>query len=292
MKLNEGYTKVTCDTKEKGEIYVRVASGVPRLTPSGKSIRVEVKPERAKYPIAGYIFPDTDVEKIISKAAQDNVTVLIRFEQERKKDVDNAISIDELTATSDEGRKNTVKSCVGVYDVNNGKWIMTPNARIMPERDSEFPELVKCVNYILSPSTQEPVDVDGFFATPKPPVLNRTAPNPVHFDKQQAIISLYYYILECGNKHNLELSEDNIKALCLKMLKLSDKLYELQKGIKDVNINYGDYCHRQSRFYIFRYEDQVSPLNEEALKSFNNWANACYRYYVNLFSWARDVEIS
>lgn len=284
MRLNEGFTGLGLfDTEKKGEVYVTLASGVPSVSTVGKSNLITVQPSNAKLPIKGYSLKNGNLEKIIMKAAEDGSQLLMRFEKQRKRGVDNSIPMSELTPDMATARKNVVNSCVGVYDINNKKWIIE-GGYSDPNSDGE--EAGKFINWICSGAKEE-VNLDEFFEKKEAP--KATAPNPTTFDKQQAVLSIYFWLMSCEEKYKFTLKEEGRRSLTVKLLKLTDKLYELLKDTDINHINYGEYTNTRSRFALFKYGEEVNPLNEEAIKQINNWASQCYNYYMDLLQWTKTV---
>ena len=190
-------------TESNGTVQVSLASGIPKVERNGsKSVRVSVKPNIAPKPLGGYIFDDTDVIKIIDKAIETQSQVLLRFEKRRKKGQPLDVPLQTLTPDMGTAAKNVNNALVGVYDFNNEKWILSSNYA-KPENDPE--ELTNFIKEVREKG--EDVNVDDFF-TEKVKTENGTVSNTITFDKQKALLEMYYFIKKEETKNNIDLGEE------------------------------------------------------------------------------------
>lgn len=148
--------------------YLELASGVPIIDDNGKqSVKISVFTGKSKEGIDlfyyGYLNKDfdKDIYKIVEKAANENINLLMRFERMRKKDSDPNLTIEEATKDMNAGRKNTFKVLTAIYDFNNNSWLHTSNKISDPAND---PVEVKTwmETWVLG-SAKESVSVDEFY---------------------------------------------------------------------------------------------------------------------------------
>lgn len=262
----------------KGDVKLMVACGVPTISiPKGKSMLVQVSPERSKFPLKGYCFSEGTMAEILTKAAETEQRVLIRIEKQRKKNVDKEIPIDELTKDMMTAKENIVTACVGVYDFNNEKWIIE-NGHSDPEND---PDEIKAV--ISAAKMGADVDVEKFFESPKQKI---NIPNPNNFDTQQQLLTFYFWIKGLENKYEYSLKDEIRKDFSKRILTLAD---EIQKLLKQADVvDHKDYAHTRARYMVFSLEDNFANLNQTAVANLNDWIKSVYEQAKDLINWTNS----
>lgn len=276
MKLNEFFTGASSLMGKRGDIHVSVASGIPRIVTNKKgSMKIEVQPSTAQRPIGGYIHEDSIVGKILVKAAEDGHHVLLRTEKQRKKNIAEeklSIPMSELSKDMNSGRENVINAIVGVYNFTDKSWVLSGN-EFDPAND---PDNLK---YAPTKALELGVDPDSFFVEPQVKI-----PNPKGFDYQQALITIYYYVIQLEKKYEYELKEDMRRNISIKLLALAD---EIQKVIKQADVvDYRDYSHTRARYLVFNYEEYISNLNKENLKNLGPWLKDALTHSKEILNWA------
>lgn len=270
-------------TESNGTVQISLASGIPRVERNGsKSVRVTVKPNIAPKPLGGYIFDDTDVIKIIDKAIETQSQVLLRFETRRKKGQPLDVPLSTLKPNMEIAAKNVNNALVGVYDFNNEKWILSSNYA-KPENDPE--ELTNFIKEVREKG--EDVNVDEFF-TQKTKQENNTITNLNVFDKQKALLEMYYAIKKEEIKNNINLDIETRKDLSEKLLEVANKLQELITNNQDVN--YNDLSHEKARYLVISYIKEIEPLNENSIIDIKGWRNRAYKYSKDLIIWSNETK--
>lgn len=267
---------VVVDTPN-GDIKVSYASAVPTLQhkKNSNSVMISVKPEKATTALHGYTFFDEKISEICGIAEEKGVPVLLRFETVRKSDIDKSISILELTKDIGTAAKSVNKCCSGVYDFNNGKWVLVANASD-PDNDPE--ELKRLINEVKE--TQ--VSTDDFF---KEPATNRV-PDPWILNKQSQLITMYFTVVEYEKKYGYTLEEEKRQKIARLLLKLSDEIQKILKGA-DV-VNYKDYSHTKARQIVFSYEGSIKALDNESIKDVKTWCKECLAFAKTLCEWTKE----
>lgn len=264
-------------TPTKGDVIIEFVSAVPTITPTGKSYKVEMKPEHLKFGVSGYVPAESELGEIFRRASETKTVILARFEKHRKKGVDVNIPIEELTADMNTARENINKSFCGVYNKNTKKWDMM-GGDYSPENDTE--EMIKCVESLTREF--EKLDVDGFFEEKKAPTIKSD-----NFDRSQVVMTLYYTLIDYENKNGFELTEEHRRAVTTKLLKLCD---EIQKAIlKSDQVDYRDYSHVRARFLVFSYAEKVEPITPEVINNINGWLTRCLTKSKYIIEWSETV---
>lgn len=266
------------NTPTKGEVIVEFVSAVPVVTEVKKSYKVDMKPEHLEFGLTGYVFAESELGKVFKKAAEDGIVILARFEKSRKKDIDINIPITELTKDLKTARDSISKSFTGIYNENEHKWVMQSGA-FQPSMDT--PEMQECVENVLV-NNHPRIDVDSFFDEPKAPTIK-----PDTFDKSQVLATLYYTLIDYENKSDFELTEEQRRAVTVKLLKLCD---EIQKVILESDqVDYRDYSHVRARFLVFSYAEKVEPITQETLQDINGWLTRCLTKSKYIVEWTKTV---
>lgn len=271
-------------TESNGTVQISLASGIPRVERNGsKSVRVTVKPNIAPKPLGGYIFDDTDVIKIIDKAIETQSQVLLRFETRRKKGQPLDVPLSTLKPNMEIAAKNVNNALVGVYDFNNEKWILSSNYA-KPENDPE--ELTNFIKEVREKG--EDVNVDDFF-TEKVKSENGTVTNTITFDKQKALLEMYYFIKKEETKNNIDLGEETRRDLSEKLIQVSNKIQQLITNSKEVD--YKDFSHEKARYLVISYIKEIEPLNDNAIIDINSYRNRIYKHSKGLVTWSGNENI-
>lgn len=278
-KLKEFFKSTVINTPTKGEVVTTIVIGVPEIQPSKnpQSAKVTIKPGRAENGLGGYYIRESNVGKVIEKAADEGHQIIMRVEKIRKDGIDINIPIAELTPDMGTARKNVINSLTGIYDVNNNKWILNGVGHSNPDEDTQ--EMKDVISVALAGYAGE-VNVDDFF---KPRETTPNIPKPIGFDYQNAVTTMYYHVIELEKKYGYELKDDVRKVITKKLIGLAD---ELQKVIRRADvIDYSDYSHTRARFLIFNYETHVSNLDKKAMKDLSKWIKENYEFNKNLLNW-------
>lgn len=271
-------------TESNGTVQVSLASGIPKVERNGsKSVRVTVKPNIAPKPLGGYIFDDTDVIKIIDKAIETQSQILLRFEKRRKKGQPLDVPLSTLTPDMGTAAKNVNNALVGVYDFNNEKWILSSNYA-KPENDPE--ELINFIKEVKEKG--EDVNVDDFF-TEKVKTENGIISNTITFDKQKALLEMYYFIKKEETKNNIDLGEETRRDLAEKLIQVSNKIQQLITNSKEVD--YKDFPHEKARYLVISYIKEIEPLNDNAIMDINSYRNRIYKHSKGLVTWSGNENI-
>lgn len=251
---------------------------VTRLEEAGKNnLKLTLKVAGAKYDFSGFMNDNTPVANLAKQANEEDLTICVRFEKKRKKDVDPTTSIMDLTKDSGIARDNIVNIVAGVYNFNNEQWVLTDDAISNPDEDPAYvaDELKKAV-----------YSTEGFFqsAEPKgPPVDNNW--------KVNHLISMFTYASEHNYEHKLELDINALRVLANYMLKATDQLQMRANGIPTPN--YNDYSHTKSRGMLFSWM-RINPLTKEIMTTkggFNDWITRFLNESVAIWEWAKaEVE--
>ena len=140
---------------DKSEVYVYIVAGHPKIIEGKKgSKKIEIEVDDLDYPFNGFINTRSSVLSIVEESIKREEMICLRFEQQRKKDVDTRIPIKELRVNSEVARKKTIKKTVGIYDHKNQNFILTKEAQTNPENDSD---------HVKSQLNSFYFDVDSFF---------------------------------------------------------------------------------------------------------------------------------
>lgn len=286
MKLRSEFRTIGVrQTETKGDVVVTLASGKPILEKSRKGVvnKVVIVPERAQYDITGYFLPDKQLASLLKEAVDNNHDVLLMFEKQRKKGVDESIPIVELSKDTKTAKDKVVNTCVGIYNFTKNTWFIE-GGYSNPEDDKE--DILRFVNRIK----QEEVDLENFFDTPREE--NKVfVPNAKDFDKKQAILNLYFWLIDTEKKFAYELTEEQRRSVVEKLLKLSNHLYGKIKQVNtDDYINYGEYAHTRARMVVFRFGEVVKPLVKSELVNIKQWLKECVEYYEELDSWLNTIS--
>lgn len=285
VKLKEGFSLFVSSTEAYGEVGVGIYCGVPQLEAAnraGKSVKVVVPTAVSKFPGKGYIFAEGKVFEILQKAAEAGQRVIVRFEKQRKKGVDINIPLAEITKTLDIARDNVIHACTGVYYPKEEKWILS-DSKADPALDT--PESKQKIREFIA-GEQEDIDTEDFFDPPAPPQVK--VANPPSFDKQQQLITMYYFILGCEKKYKYTLEEGQRRSAANDLLVLANAI---QKFIKKADVvDYRDYSHTRARYLIFTFEDLVLNLDINQIAKFNEWKKQAWESAVSVLDWAQQPE--
>lgn len=280
MQLKEGFAWGTIKSELHGEVAVGLYCGVPRLIQAkagSPSYRVEVHPAIAKFTGKGYVHINSSLFKILEKAVEKEERIIVRFEKQRKKGVDINIPIAEISSEISIAQKNINLSCVGIFNPKTKKWILDQNYGD-PAKDTV--EVKSKLQEILAGEEGE-VDPDEFFAAPEVKVAN-----PLSFDKQQHLITMYYFIMGREQKYGVSLKDNVRESMARDLLALTDSI---QKLIKEADVvDYKDYSHTRARYMLFTYEELVRNLDKEGLSDFNNWKAGAYESAKAVLQWAKS----
>ena len=153
----DGFIMTGKDRNEiESEVFVYIAAGHAKIVEGKKnSKRVEIKVDGLDFPFSGFVDTRSSTLSIIERSIEREEMVCLRFEQQRKKDVDPNISIKDLRKDATTARENTIKKAVGIYDYKNQNFILTKEAQTNPIEDSE---------HVKSQLSEFYFDVDAFFA--------------------------------------------------------------------------------------------------------------------------------
>lgn len=282
MELKQIFSQFQITDTPKGDVKVMIIAGIPSLNVSKKgSVKVEIESEFAKQKVSGYCFSGSALVEILGKAEETQTPVIIRIEKQRKKDVDKDLSIVELSKDMATGQKNIITSIVGVYDINNSKWILEGNHADVKKDTDIINETLKS---ILEGSNKETVDVDSFFEVKQKEVH---IPNPTNFDKQSQLVTMLFTVKEAENKYGYELEDETRQDIAIKILKLAD---EIQKLIKQADyVDYKDFSHNRARYMIFSYERLYRNLDKENVANIKDWIKDCYNTNKKILEWTKEV---
>lgn len=134
-----GFVAMGIDGNEiQSEVYVYMVAGHPKII-GGKnsSKKIEIAVEGLEFPFSGFINTRSSVLSIIEESIARNEMVCLRFEQQRKKEVEPDIPIKELRTNSAIAKEKTIKKTVGIYDYKNQNFILTKEAQTDPNSDSD-----------------------------------------------------------------------------------------------------------------------------------------------------------
>lgn len=262
------------------EVKVSVASVYPEKIDINEKQGVAnctFKADGAKFPFGGYIAINDPVFKVIEKAHEKSLPLVVRFEKARKKNVDPSLSIEEITATMDIARDNIVRLTVGVFDYNTNKWLLSQEAHTLPTDDPEnISSRILSLNY----------DANDFFnnsSESKPKSVN---PNKEKENCENAIVSMYIFIKEQELANGFTLSDEKRRKLAINLVKMANLIQ-----IKANNLSgpvYSDYSHTRARFLLFKWIETTLPLNEETFTDMKKWSNGIIDETVNLWSWSKE----
>ena len=291
MKLTECFlVDKIYKTPLNGEISTYFVCGKPEIiaTTNPKSFKIEIKIALTDNPFSGYLFSDSIVYQLIQKAIETDSYVLLRFEKVRKKEVDVNIPILEISKKIDIAQKNINKYVVGIYDFKNNKWILNDNALGNVEEDDETVKAL--IEKARSGMTQENINAETFFN------VNTSNENefveikpvvPKNFDRQNALITFYYFIIDCEKKYNYTLNDNQRKVLAKKILDVADNIQKLI--LNNNQVNYKDYSHTRARFLVFSFEEKIRNLTEQELHNIKDWQVSCYNSAKDLIDWTNTI---
>lgn len=288
MKLTECFlVDKIYNTPSNGEISTYFVCGKPELiaTKNPKSFMVKIEINLTDKPFSGYLFSDSVLYQLIQKAIETDSYVLLRFEKVRKKNVDINIPILNLCKDLNIAKENINKYVAGIYDFNFNKWVLNDNALGKVEDDDESVKAL--IEKARSGMTQENVNTELFFNTVSNEPAEVKPVTPKNFDKQNALITFYFFIIDCEKKYNYTLDDKQRKVLAKKILDVADNI---QKLILNSNqINYKDYSHTRARFLIFSFEEKIRNLTEQELHNIKDWQLACYNTSKDLIAWTNTL---
>lgn len=265
------------------EVAVSMAAAhVKDITDSGKMpSRVIMVVEGAKFELNGYINAQEPVLAILRKAQEENEAVVVRLEKKRKRKVDPTLPIADITATMDIARENIAKIVCGVYDFNNDTWILTREAESNPEEDPAGTiEGVKSCN----------VDVNGFFNKAQPAVQGGQVSNAYKEPeaKENALMSMYFFVEEQLAKNEVTIDNEVKKQIAISLLKaanfLQSKMFGLEAPV------YSAYSHTRARFLVFKWIENMSPLDANATANLSSWGANLVQNSNDLWEWARATS--
>lgn len=255
MKLKEIFKTKLIVGSPGGELELSFASGIPeKEVKKNGAVNIKVHPQSADRPLNGYSNESEVIMRIINLSIEKNKPILLRFEQVRKKDIDPTIPIADLKRTMDEGRKNTIKRCVGVYDYNNNKWILSTEAQSDPDQDPAD------VAAVIRGAIDVDVDEGTFFQEKKPFI-----PLTEKFHKNQQVITMYFFVKEQETKHGFELTEDRRLEVAKLSLIVANKIQ--QHITKSDYVNYNGYEHTRARAMVFNMTEHFYPLTKDIVES-------------------------
>ena len=168
-------------------------------------------------------------------------------------------------------------------DFNNEKWILSSNYA-KPENDPE--ELINFIKEVKEKG--EDVNVDDFF-TEKVKSENGTVSNTITFDKQKALLEMYYFIKKEETKNNIDLGEETRRDLAEKLIQVSNKIQQLITNSKEVD--YKDFSHEKARYLVISYIKEIEPLNDNAIMDINSYRNRIYKHSKGLVTWSGNENI-
>lgn len=282
-KLKEFFRDVRM-VGSNGDIVTTISVGIPQVTASKKnpkSLKVEIPIPKSEYTKGGYFYADSEAAQIIQRAAEEGIQIILRIEKQRRNPEEKDIPIEEIMNANDRN-KRILNSIVGVYDINNSKWITMGKSQVDWNNDPE--DIQTAVDFALAGYDNE-VNVDDFF---KQPVQEAPfVPKPAGFDYQNALISMYYGIRDMELRNGYDLDDSVRRKLAILFLNCAD---ELQKVIRrsDV-IDYKDYSHTRARYMMFNYEEKLKPLTRDEVAKPKKWLRENYEYNRDLLNWSVET---
>lgn len=273
-------------TKVNPEVKVAIAS--VRVTAVSEknngNLSVNFEADGAKFGLNGFINSDEPAAAIIKLAHEKGEVICVRFEKKRKKNIDPNLPMSEIAATMDIARQNIVKLITGVFDFNSGKWVLINNSPSDPSNDPEGTiDSIKSLDF----------SADGFFdkaqgSNGDPAPAGYVNPNKEIESKENALMTIYYFIREQEKEHGYELTEEQRHILATKLTKMANHIQIAMFGLETPS--YRAYSHTRARFAIFKYAEVVSPLNLEAVKAFNVWGPQCLKSSIDTWNWSREAS--
>lgn len=288
MKLTECFlVDKIYNTPLNGEISTFFVCGKPEIiaTKNPKSFMVKIAIALTDNPFSGYLFSDSIIYQLIQKAIETDSYVLLRFEKIRKKNVDINIPILDICKDLNIAKQNINKNVAGIYDFNSNKWILNDTALGKVEDDDETVKAL--IEKARSGMSQENINTEIFFNTVSNTPVEVKPVTPKNFDRQNALITFYYFIIDCEKKYNYNLDDNQRKVLAKKILDVADNI---QKLILNSNqVNYKDYSHTRARFLVFSFEEKIKNLTENELHNIKDWQLSCYNSAKDLIAWTNQI---
>ena len=210
-----------------------------------------------KYPMNGYISESSPLVPIFKKAEENQTPLLVRIEQRRKKDIDPSISIIDLTTDQETAKDNTFKVLVGVYDVNNNKWVLSKDAHTNPEDDPD--DAKDFIRRALN-GFEDDIDIDAFFQKKQSLVVDDST------EEKLQLIEFLLLVESIENKQKLTLN--NKKELAMLFLRMTNNLQRLL-----TNSDVTDYSHKSYDLAkrILLNTEKKFPFRLDANGGFTDW---------------------
>lgn len=265
--------------KIRPEVKVAIAAGhIKELKESNGMYNVIFVIEGAKYDMSGYIGVQEPAAKIMEKAFEEKIAVVLRFEKKRKKKVAADLPIEPLCATLDIARENIIKTTVGIFDYNSKSWVLSREALSNPEEDDSS---------IMNSIESAAVDVEGFFnSAPVPgaaPIVNS---NKEEESRENALMSMYFFVNEQINEKGLTLDNPKRRELAINLLKVANllqmRMFNLEAPV------YSAYSHTRARFLVFKWAEVMIPLTQEHVDNIGPWGANLIKTGQSLWSWCRE----
>lgn len=212
----------------KGDLKLQMGYGdIEVAKPKKESVKITCGAD-LKYPMSGYISENSPLIPIFKTAEENQTPLLVRIEQRRKKDVDPNTSIIELTSDQETALKNTFKVLVGVYDVNNEKWVLSKDAQTNPDNDPD--DAKEFVRRALN-GIEDDIDIDAFFQKKQSLVVDSSV------EEKLQLIEFLLLVENIENKQNINFN--NKKEIASLFLRMTNNLQRLL-----TNSDVTDYTHK------------------------------------------------
>lgn len=278
--LEHSFARDTFKTESKGEVMVMVTCGKVKVENTGKNNIWKVKTQTniSKYSTGGTFFTGgyEDILNVLQTAQEQDKEVICRYEKVRKEDIDKDIPIADLTVDQMTAKENIYLVFSGIYDVNNGKWILTGQAVTNPDNDTE--NLKNAVHQALN-GIREQVDTESFFAKPSKETTNGENNNvnivnntDTTRNKNSYLLDLVFFVKECETKYDFNFKDNNIRfKVANDILQIIDASYKIIYD--DAEVNYSSELYNDLYENFIRYETLFEQLTKENIQNMKDYAN-------------------
>lgn len=238
------------------------------------NLKVTLKVPGAKYDFSGFMNDNNPVAQLIAQAKEKNAPVAVRFEKKRKKGISPASPIADLIVNSSVARDNIVNIVAGIYNFNDGTWILTDDAVSNPADDpANVEQELKSAAY----------STENFFESKNAKKISTSDKDW----KVNHLISMYTYASEHNLENKIGLEDKTLKLLASFMLKAVDQLQMRMLNLEEPN--YNDYSHTKVRGMLFSWM-RINPLSSKIMETkggFSAWINRFIEENYNLHQWAQ-----
>lgn len=275
MRLQQGFAEDAIMSADKGEVKVIVASGRVKLTEEKpEQYKVSTEIDGFKFPPSGRFFSKgkEDILEILKTASDNGYEMILRYEKVRKKEVDNNVPIEKLTANMDKARESIFKAFTGIYNVQKNEWISF--GEINPSNDTAT--LRQVVQDALAGS-RESLNSDSFFGTEEgsKEVNNQCSSNIIYGnmneeDRLSYLLKAFFFVKSCEYKYGMNIKSNAARAkVAEELISLVDNAYKFVE--KEESVNYNSFRYKYLYEAMIKYEEVMENLNEENLSNMKIW---------------------